>query len=179
MPVSSKFQSLGHFIRRRRLELGLTQEELAERIGETVRQAEVSRLENDRIALPRRARMVAIAGALEVSLGELLLRSGWMEEDLVGEADEILAETVPAEPAWEVRVPKQLHTVPLPELITLLERMGEAQDQVTAAGVALEAGRKAVTAELQSQVDDAHPRPEISPPIGILEGQEASAAFQA
>jgi thiazole synthase ThiGH ThiG subunit len=39
--------------------------------------------------------------------------------------------------------------------VLLLERMGAAQDEVTAAGLALEAGRKAVTAELQAQVDDA------------------------
>ena len=71
---------IGDFIRQRRQELGLTQEELAERIGENVRQAEVSRLENNHIALPRRARLDAIAAALEVSLGDLLVRSGWMDE---------------------------------------------------------------------------------------------------
>jgi transcriptional regulator with XRE-family HTH domain len=37
--------SLGAFIRERRHQLGLSQEELAERIGNTMRQAEVSRLE--------------------------------------------------------------------------------------------------------------------------------------
>ena len=36
--------TLGAFIRRRRLELGLTQETLAEMIGGGVRQAEISRL---------------------------------------------------------------------------------------------------------------------------------------
>jgi transcriptional regulator with XRE-family HTH domain len=71
---------IGDFIRERRQDLGLTQEELSDRIGEGVRQAEVSRLENNRIVLPRRARMDAIAAALEVSLGDLLVESGWMDE---------------------------------------------------------------------------------------------------
>jgi transcriptional regulator with XRE-family HTH domain len=79
--------SLGNFIRERRQDLGLTQEQLAERIGETVRQAEVSRLEHNRISLPRRDRLTALAAALEVSLGELLVRTGWMQEgDALAEA---------------------------------------------------------------------------------------------
>jgi transcriptional regulator with XRE-family HTH domain len=69
--------TLGQAIRSRRTELALTQEELAERIGEGVRQAEVSRLERDRIGLPRRARLERIATALELPLGELLAQSGW------------------------------------------------------------------------------------------------------
>jgi transcriptional regulator with XRE-family HTH domain len=69
--------TLGAFIRRRRLELGLTQEALAEMIGGGVRQAEISRLEHDRVMLPRRHRLEQIATALDVPLGELLVRSGW------------------------------------------------------------------------------------------------------
>ncbi|HEV2073822.1 MAG TPA: helix-turn-helix transcriptional regulator [Thermomicrobiales bacterium] len=72
---------LGQFIRERRVELGLTQEQLAERVGDNVRQAEISRLERDRVSLPRRARMERLAKALEVSLGTLLLRTGWMDEE--------------------------------------------------------------------------------------------------
>jgi transcriptional regulator with XRE-family HTH domain len=83
MPVS-----LGTFSRERRQDLGLTQEQVAERIGATVRQAEVSRLESGRIALPRRDRLTAIAAALEVSLGELLVRT----EALVAEATESLVQ---------------------------------------------------------------------------------------
>jgi transcriptional regulator with XRE-family HTH domain len=74
-------QTLGHAIRSRRTELALTQEELAERIGEGVRQAEISRLERDRVGLPRRARLERIATALELPLGELLARSGWAGAD--------------------------------------------------------------------------------------------------
>src|SRR5688572_24178143 len=74
--------TLGGAIRRRRAELGWTQEQLAARIsaeGEYVRQSEVSRLERDRVGLPRRARLERIAAALGLSLGELLARSGWAE----------------------------------------------------------------------------------------------------
>ncbi len=70
--------TLGKFIRRRREELGLTQEALAELVGDGVRQAEISRLENDRIVLPRRQRLEQIADALEVPIGVLLARSGWV-----------------------------------------------------------------------------------------------------
>jgi transcriptional regulator with XRE-family HTH domain len=70
--------SLGQFIADRRQDLGLTQEQLAERIGEHVRQSDVSRLERNRITLPRRERLEQLAAALEVSLGDLLARTGWL-----------------------------------------------------------------------------------------------------
>ena len=161
MSHSPSTQSLGQFIRQRRQDLGLTQEDLAERIGTTARQAEVSRLENDRISLPRRMRMVAIATALEVSLGELLVRTGWMDEDLLGKSTEVEGDTLPVDTAWEVLVPTELDDLLLPELVLLLERISEAEDSVTAAGVTLDTARKAVTAELRDQVDDAR---STSPP---------------
>ncbi|HYI15515.1 MAG TPA: helix-turn-helix transcriptional regulator [Thermomicrobiales bacterium] len=72
--------ALGAVIRARRVKLGWTQEELAEWIsvdGEYVRQSEISRIENGRIALPRRERLERLARVLELPLGELLARSGW------------------------------------------------------------------------------------------------------
>ena len=72
---------LGTYVRERRMEMGLTQEQLAERIGETTTQAEVSRLERGHIILPRRDRMEALAEALQVSLGSLLIHSGWLTAD--------------------------------------------------------------------------------------------------
>jgi transcriptional regulator with XRE-family HTH domain len=90
-------RTLGRVIRSRRLELGLTQEELAERIGNGVRQAEVSRLECDRVSLPRRQRLTRIAAALEIPLGELLASAGWAGADAVFRAtDETGAESAPA-----------------------------------------------------------------------------------
>ena len=75
-------RSLGEAIRTRRLELGWSQEELAERIGDGVRQADVSRLERGRVTLPRRQRLERIAAALGMSPGELLARSGWAGADV-------------------------------------------------------------------------------------------------
>ena len=69
--------TLGRTIRDRRQELGLTQEELADRIGAGVTQSEVSRLERGKIRLPRRERFERLAGALGLPPGELLARSGW------------------------------------------------------------------------------------------------------
>jgi transcriptional regulator with XRE-family HTH domain len=72
--------SLGTTIRMRRRELGLSQEELAERIrihGVSIRQTEISRIELDKVTLPGRDRLEAIALALDMPLGELLSRSGW------------------------------------------------------------------------------------------------------
>jgi len=72
--------TLGGVVRQRRRELGLTQEELAERIGGNVRQSDISRLERGGIGLPRRDRLEAIAAALDVTPGFLLLRSNWFGE---------------------------------------------------------------------------------------------------
>lgn len=79
-------KTLGQFIRERRMDLGLTQEQLAERVGEGVRQAEISRLEQDRVSLPRRQRLEAIAAALDVSIGDLLVTTGWIGAEHVATA---------------------------------------------------------------------------------------------
>jgi len=73
--------TLGETIRARREELGLTQEQVANRIGESVRQAEISRLEHDHVTLPRRERLEQLAAALDLELGVLLARSGWVGAD--------------------------------------------------------------------------------------------------
>lgn len=75
--------TLGKFIQRRRAELGMTQEQLAELVGDGVRQAEISRLEHDRVTLPRRQRLEQIARALDVPIGELLARSGWLGAEVI------------------------------------------------------------------------------------------------
>lgn len=74
-------RSLGDAIRLRRLELGMSQEELAERIGPDVRQSDVSRLERGRILFPRHERLNQIAAALGMSIGALLIEAGWFTDD--------------------------------------------------------------------------------------------------
>jgi len=115
-------QTLGTLIRERRQDLGLTQEELAERIGESMRQAEISRLEHDRISLPRRDRLESIAAALEVSLGELLVRTGWMTE---GDA---LATAMLHQQGAEATVPEALDTGVM-ELQTMVEEAAQTLAQ--------------------------------------------------
>lgn len=78
--------TLGQLIRERRMDLNLTQEELAERIGDGVRQSEISRLERNRVSLPRRQRMEEIAAALEIPIGILLARSGWAGAETLDDA---------------------------------------------------------------------------------------------
>jgi transcriptional regulator with XRE-family HTH domain len=86
-PINMRTESsLGAVIRARRIKLGLTQEQLAERIsdhGELVRQSEISRIESGKITLPRRPRLERLAAALGLSLGELLACSGWAAADRV------------------------------------------------------------------------------------------------
>lgn len=100
--------TLGAVIRRRRMELGWNQEELAARAsggGDEVRQSDISRLECGRVGLPRRPRLLRIASALGLAPGDLLARSGWAG------ADGVMAEpsVVPSAPpvgkhdAWTAR----------------------------------------------------------------------------
>lgn len=107
---SGSIQTFGAVVRKRRMELGLTQEALAERVGENVRQSDISRLERDYISLPRRSRLEALARALEVSPGYLLLRSGWLDSDS-GYPDIAAAEPAP--------VPEQEEVAPGPSSIAV------------------------------------------------------------
>ncbi len=77
--IAMRDQTLGQFIRAHRVAMGLTQEQLAERLGDSVRQSEISRLEKDGVEFPRRERLDAIAAALDVTLGDLLISTGWLE----------------------------------------------------------------------------------------------------
>lgn len=66
--------TLGELVRQRRLELGLTQGDLAELIsdeGDEVRQADISRIERGYTRLPRPERLSRVARALDLPVGEL------------------------------------------------------------------------------------------------------------
>ena len=77
-------EDLGAAVRARRAELGLTQEELADRMAAlgdvNVRQSDISRIESGQVQLPRYERLVCLAQALELTLAELFTRAGWTEE---------------------------------------------------------------------------------------------------
>ncbi|HET9659219.1 MAG TPA: helix-turn-helix transcriptional regulator [Thermomicrobiales bacterium] len=74
-------QNLGKVVRRRRLELGLTQTELAERMRGNVQQADISHIEHGHLPWPRPDLIQALAVALSMSPVELILLSGWMSAD--------------------------------------------------------------------------------------------------
>jgi transcriptional regulator with XRE-family HTH domain len=119
--------TLGQAIRSRRTELALTQEELAERIGEGVRQAEVSRLERDRIGLPRRARLERIATALELPLGELLARSGWAGADTFEWTphSHVIAPVAKAQDSPELAVEQSTDLAATSQLSSMIEQARE------------------------------------------------------
>ncbi|MBA3276665.1 MAG: helix-turn-helix transcriptional regulator [Chloroflexia bacterium] len=100
--------TLGQLIRERRMDMNLTQEELAERVGPGVRQSEISRLERNRVTLPRRQRLEQIAHALDIPVGVLLARSGWTgAEGIEFNATEPEEGSV-GEPARPAEVPGEL-----------------------------------------------------------------------
>jgi transcriptional regulator with XRE-family HTH domain len=82
-------EALGSAIRARRAKLGLTQEELADRMAalgdENIRQSDISRIESGQVQLPRYERLVCLAQALEMTLAELFTLAGWTEERWVTE----------------------------------------------------------------------------------------------
>jgi transcriptional regulator with XRE-family HTH domain len=120
--------TLGRFIQRRRQELGMTQEELAERIGDGVRQSEISRLEHDHITLPRRERLEALAVALDVSIGALLVRSGWAGADEEFDPTAPPPESLPSdgEPVPDVSEMLQQIKALVEEVETLIELDADA-----------------------------------------------------
>ncbi len=125
--------TLGQLIRERRMDLDLTQEQLAARVGEGVRQSEISRLERNRITLPRRQRMEQIAVALDIPLGVLLAGSGWAgAETIIPEPAPQPAATVPnvaSEPDEVVQTdaPAYVESWPNPEPAYAQPRLHDAQ----------------------------------------------------
>lgn len=76
-------RDLGKVVRKRRLALGLSQIQLAERMGRGIQQSDISRIERGHLPWPRPDLLQALASALELSTLELLVLSRWMsEEDL-------------------------------------------------------------------------------------------------
>jgi transcriptional regulator with XRE-family HTH domain len=88
-----KQRSLGTAILQRRMELGLTQAALAERVATCgdwgFRQSDISRLERGIVTLPHFTRMRSLAAALELPVGELLAKSGWTGAEGAFPSDEI------------------------------------------------------------------------------------------
>lgn len=71
-------QNLGNAIRQRRLDLGLSQIQVAERMGSEFRQSDISRIEQGRVQFPRPQLLMELAGALNISIIDLMAEAGWL-----------------------------------------------------------------------------------------------------
>jgi transcriptional regulator with XRE-family HTH domain len=78
-------EHVGQVIRRRRGEMGLTQEQLAENAG--IAPTSIVRLENGEIERPRAATLTKVAGALGLPSGELARFVGTVHRPAVGDTD--------------------------------------------------------------------------------------------
>jgi transcriptional regulator with XRE-family HTH domain len=78
-------QGLGSFVRQRRLELHLTQQELADRVGYV--QERISLLENGKYGLPSLPALADLAYALDTPLPRLLIAVGYPADMVSAKAD--------------------------------------------------------------------------------------------
>lgn len=80
-------KALGAVIRNQRARLGLTQEELADRMAElgdtNIRQSDISRIERGQVQLPHFDRLRWLSETLDMTIGELFVRAGWIQIDEV------------------------------------------------------------------------------------------------
>lgn len=145
--------TLGQLMQRRRFKLGLTQEQVAERIGNGVRQSDISRMERNHVVLPRRFRMEQIAHALEIPLGELLVKSGWAG------AEGLDDDTVPADEAVEDQLRSDNGV-----LQTANDRLeAEALDHASAMAVS-----DALVAQLRAILNGLHHAVVVVNPTGLI-----------
>jgi transcriptional regulator with XRE-family HTH domain len=165
--------TLGTFIRERRQDLGLTQEQLAERVGPSVRQAEISRLEKDRITLPSRARLEQLAAALEVSLGDLLVRTGWLQEGL---RDQVAPG---GQSVASVQAPGQVDEAMRQDLLAAAESIAGVQAMVAEAAQMLERAEGTIATLLRALNVEYNTRGVVRPPVGVLKDWETAAVFEA
>lgn len=149
---------LGNFVRERRQDLGLTQEEVANRIGGSATQAEISRLERGTISFPRRTRLEGLAAALEVTLGELLLHSGWLtstEQVQIDEVSTVQSRAVAPDNASVLVELEQLREA----LLTIIDRIGSMEAMIR-------------------QAPPEATRPEVGLPAGVFDDWERSSVFR-
>lgn len=74
-------RNLGTTVRQRRVELGLSQVQLADRVGGETQQSDISRIERGRLPWPRPQLLQSLAAALDLTVLELITMSGWMTQE--------------------------------------------------------------------------------------------------
>jgi transcriptional regulator with XRE-family HTH domain len=166
-------KSLGTFIRERRQDLGLTQEQLAERVGEGVRQSEISRLEAGGVMLPRRDRLVALAAALEVSVGDMLLKTGWIEDGHLRDFDGALTA-----PLLDGRSTDEAMSSAIQDLSAMLDALVTGRARLTEAARVMEQAEQTISSLLRSFHFERNIRGEIRPPIGVIKRWETTRCFR-
>lgn len=122
---SGDLERLGSFIRERRIELGLTQTQLAQRIDWV--QERISTLENGRYGLPSLPTLARLAEGLQVPLSALLAACGY--EDTLGIAGEQSEETE-ASRAILLYTLQQLFSI---EAVAFRDALMEASDRIATA----------------------------------------------
>ncbi len=162
--------SLGAYIRERRQTLGLTQEDLAERVARGVRQSEISRLEHDRVALPRRDRLEQLAAALDVSLGELLVRTGWMND---GDRLDIELKKVP-DPLAET---EHMAVIAESDLVELIDQVAAVKEMVDQAAAVLDRAETTISVLIHSLNARRRAGGAIRVSAGLMDTWETSAIF--
>lgn len=123
---ASHGESLGDAIRRLRRDRGLTQEDLADRAG--ISQRTLSDIERGHIGLPRMENLRALAAALGVDTGSLLLVSGYVEtrraaEELTEAIGVSPVDALTTDPDMARLIEKLLRVHLSRERVNLLERI--------------------------------------------------------
>lgn len=155
--------SIGRFIRERRQDLGLTQSELAARVGGGMSQSEISRLERDRIFLPGRRRLKLLAGALEVSIDDFLIGSGRRAK---GEHHEAPHSAAPS-------------SCPQRDRVEVIDRVIALQEVVSRGAIIQDQAKRMIAALLRSLDPEGTTGDVVRTEAGLFDEWETMAAFNA
>jgi transcriptional regulator with XRE-family HTH domain len=158
-------------VRERRQDLGLTQEQLGRRVGEGVRQSEISRLEKGIVSMPHPDRLIALTRALEVPLGELLLHTGMIEAYHRSQFDDVAGPTTSEDHAVQDAI-GDLSDL-LVDLAEGRARLAEGRTGLTDADYMMQQAEMVISSVLKTL--NRNPYSEVRPPIGLVKRWETTA----
>lgn len=162
-------KTLGQYILERRKALGLTQEQIADRMGHNVRQSEISRLERNHVMLPRRQRLELLAAALETTIADLLGKTEWISHGHELPDDLIAAlEDVPL---------KDAEGIALDTLATLVIAVTELRKTVELVDRKLDEVDQTISSAVSGINSDRDIRNALRPDTGIIDTRESSGPF--
>lgn len=165
-------KTLGQYILERRKALGLTQEQIADRMGHNVRQSEISRLERNHVMLPRRQRLELLAAALETTIADLLGKTEWISHGQELPDDLIAAlEEVPLKDAEGIALDT------LATLATLVIAVTELRKTVELVDRKLDEVDQTISSAVSGINSDRDIRNALRPDTGIIDTRESSGPF--